>query len=191
MSTRTLHQITDNTWFVTFTNHDWIPLFQITDTYHLVYKWLKLINEKYSIKTLAFVIMPNHVHFLFQLKEGNANLNKVIGNGKRFMAYDIIKKLEESGSSELLSRLASAVTDKERAKGQLHKVFEASFDAKPIYTFKFLYQKLDYIHHNPVSGKWSLCDEFTDYPHSSAAFYEFGILHPQVEITDFKEYWVD
>jgi len=190
MATRTLHQITDNTWFVTFTNHNWIPLFQITETYHLVYKWLKLINERYSIKTLAFVIMPNHVHFLLHLEKSDINLNKVIGNGKRFIAYDIIKKLEESDNSELLNRLASAVTDKERAKGQLHRVFETSFDAKPIYTFKFLYQKLDYIHHNPVSGKWNLCDEFTDYPYSSAAYYELGVLHPQVEITDFREYWV-
>jgi len=190
MATRTQHEITENTWFVTFTNHDWIPLFQMTDTYHLVYKWLKLINEKYSIKTLAFVIMPNHAHFLFHLEKDSIDLNKIIGNGKRFMAYDIIKILEGSGNSELLCRLALAVTDKERAKGQLHKAFESSFDAKPIYTFKFLYQKLDYIHHNPVSGKWSLCDEFTDYQHSSAAWYELGVSHPQVEITDFREYWV-
>ena len=191
MSTRTQHQITDKTWFVTFTNHDWIPLFQITDTYHLVYKWLKLINEKYEIKTLAYVTMPNHVHFLFHLDKDNINLNKVIGNGKRFMAYDIIKKLEKTSNLALLNRLASAVTDKEKAKGQRHKVFESSFDAKPIYTFKFLYQKLDYIHHNPVSGKWNLCNEFTDYPHSSAAFYELRTPHSYIEITDFKEYWVD
>jgi hypothetical protein len=106
------------------------------------------------------------------------------------MAYDIIKKLEESGNSELLCRLALAVTDKEKVKGQLHKVFEPSFDAKPIYTFKFLYQKLDYIHHNPVSGKWNLCDEFADYQHSSAAWYELAIPHPLVEIADFRTYWV-
>jgi hypothetical protein len=35
-------------------------------------------------------------------------------------------------------------------------------------------QKLDYIHHNPVKGKWKLVDDFTDYHHSSAAFYELG-----------------
>ena len=52
--------------------------------------------------------------------------------------------------------------------GQLRKAFEPSFDAKPIYTEKFLYQKLDYIHHNPVKGKWNLCGDFTTYLHSSA-----------------------
>lgn len=34
--------------------------------------------------------------------------------------------------------------------------------------------KLDYMHHNPVKGKWNLADDFTKYPHSSAAFYERG-----------------
>ena len=32
-------------------------------------------------------------------------------------------------------------------------------------------QKLDYIHQNPVSGKWQLVDDYTEYTHSSAGFY--------------------
>jgi hypothetical protein len=38
-----------------------------------------------------------------------------------------------------------------------------------------LWQKLDYIHRNPVSGKWNLAPDFTKYPHSSAGFYELGV----------------
>lgn len=30
------------------------------------------------------------------------------------------------------------------------------------------------MHRNPVSGKWNLAETFTDYPHSSARFYETG-----------------
>ncbi len=78
---------------------------------------------------------------------------------------------------------------KEKVKGQKHKVFEPSFDAKPVYTADFLYQKLDYIHHNPVSGKWSLCAEFTDYEHSSAVFYELEKPHKYFDINDYRDYW--
>ena len=53
----------------------------------------------------------------------------------------------------------------------------------------FLYQKLDYIHHNPVSGKWNLCNEFTDYAHSSAAFYVLNRPHVFVEIADYRDSW--
>jgi hypothetical protein len=51
-------------------------------------------------------------------------------------------------------------------------VFEESVDAKGINSEKFLLQKLNYIHCNPVSGKWSLVKEYTTYEHSSASFYE-------------------
>jgi len=67
------------------------------------------------------------------------------------------------------------------------KAFEPSFDAKPVYSPGFLHQKLDYIHHNPVKGKWNLCDEYTNYPHSSAAYYIDGKLHEQVEIKDYRD----
>ena len=55
-------------------------------------------------------------------------------------------------------------------------MFEDSFDAKECYTRKFITQKLDYMHKNPVSKKWQLVKDFTEYPHSSASFYENGIL---------------
>jgi hypothetical protein len=36
--------------------------------------------------------------------------------------------------------------------------------------FQFLYQKLDYIHHNPVGGKGNLSTEFTDYAQAARPF---------------------
>ena len=189
MAIRKQHHITDSTWFITFTCYNWIPLFEITQSYDLVYKWLKLADVKYQIKTLAFVIMPNHVHLLLYLTDDKVNLNKIISNAKRFMAYEIIDRLNVQENHALLNTLALACTEKERAKGQLHKAFEPSFDAKSVFTLEFLHQKLDYLHHNPVSGKWNLGNEFTDYLHSSAAFYELEKPCDLVPITDYRDYW--
>jgi len=105
------------------------------------------------------------------------------------MAYDLVKALTNLERHDLLTQLSDVCTDKEKARGQKHKLFEPSFDAKPIYTLAFLNQKLDYIHHNPVSGKWSLCNEYTDYPHSSAAFYILGTHHQFVSITNYQVFW--
>jgi hypothetical protein len=55
---------------------------------------------------------------------------------------------------------------------QIHQVLNPSFDARKCYDLKMIEQKLEYIHHNPVRGKWSLVEDFTKYPHSSDAFYE-------------------
>ena len=40
---------------------------------------------------------------------------------------------------------------------------------------KFVYRELDYMHKNPVSKKWLLVNDFTDYLYSSASYYEKGI----------------
>jgi hypothetical protein len=46
---------------------------------------------------------------------------------------------------------------------------------------------LDYIHHNPVKGKWSLVDDFAKYPYSSASFYELGKENEMVGLIHYKD----
>lgn len=130
--------------------------------------------------------MPNHIHAIIHLNASN-NLNKVISNGKRFMAYEIIKRLESQNRNDILIKLNEACSEDDKKKGQLHREFKPSFDPKVILTDKFLQQKLDYIHHNPVSGKWNLAETFIDYEHSSAGFYEKNSLHKLVNVKHYLD----
>jgi REP element-mobilizing transposase RayT len=132
------------------------------------------VLKKNNQQVIGFVIMPNHLHVILYFPEPGYSLNKIIGNAKRFMAYEIIKRLEDMKRNDLLEFLFGAVTKREKKKAQRHKVFEESFDAKGINSEKFLLQKLNYIHRNPVSGNWKLVKDFTEYEHSSASFYETG-----------------
>ena len=43
-----------------------------------------------------------------------------------------------------------------------------------LFSREVIEQKLDYIHANPVQGKWQLVDDFVDYEYSSASYYELG-----------------
>jgi putative transposase len=44
MSIRTEHK--DHLcWFITFTCYDWLPLFNVTDSYDLVYNWFNHLKE--------------------------------------------------------------------------------------------------------------------------------------------------
>lgn len=76
----------------------------------------------------------------------------------------------------MLHHLESLVTERERKKGQLHKVFKDSFNEKANITQRILMQKINYIHNNPVSGKWSLAKDFVEYAHNSASFYEIQLV---------------
>ena len=138
----------------------------MTNSYDLVYNWFEIMKAKYGIKTTAYTIMPNHVHCILFFPTENYDLNKIVGNGKRFMAYEIVKKLEAANDSKTLLQLKEGLTDRDVKKGQKHKVFEDSFDAKPIYHRDFLLQKINYIHLNPVRGKWRLVEHWEDYEYS-------------------------
>ena len=164
------------TYFITFTCIEWISLFKITNTYDMVYKWFTVLKNEYYADVVSYVIMPNHLHVILHFHNEGFNLNTIIANGKRFMAYEMINRLEEKGNTALLHHLESLVTERERKKGQLHKVFKDSFDAKAIITQCFLMQKINYIHNNPVSGKWMLAKDFVEYAHSNASFYEIQLV---------------
>lgn len=161
-------------YFITFTNYQWIPLIHIVNGYDLVYKWFdSLVNTGHEVA--GYVIMPNHLHVLIGFNNPKQNLNTIIGNGKRFMAYGIVQRLHQAGRSDILQKLAAGVKPKDKSRGKLHEVFEPSFDIKECNSLAFLNQKLQYMHNNPLSGKWSLAEDAISYPHSSAMFYETGV----------------
>jgi len=80
-------------YFITFTCYGWLPLFEVSNGFDAVYHFFKALTMQ-GHTVLAYVIMPNHVHFLLHYN-GGKSLNTVMGNGKRFMAYEIIKLLEQ------------------------------------------------------------------------------------------------
>jgi len=117
---------------------------------------------------------------------GKKPINKIIGDGKRFMAYEIVKRLNEAGQNEILLRLQNAVETKDKQRGKKHEVWEDSFDFKICRTEKFMNQKLAYMHANPCTGKWKLANTPIEYEHSSARFYITG-KHAAFAVTSIDE----
>ena len=153
MSVRTQHGNEPTLYYITYTCYNWLYLFSITNSYNLVYKWFNYLKNTAQIKVTAYVIMPNHVHVILFFPNENYNLNTIISNAKRFMAYEMVSCLKQLDENKILQQLEGGLSEREKKKGQLHKVFKDSFDAKPIYTRQFLFQKIRYIHLNPVRGK--------------------------------------
>jgi REP element-mobilizing transposase RayT len=178
----------DGIYFITITCYKWLPLFDIADSYDAVYNWFQYLKQNNHFIT-GYVIMPNHLHALIAFSNCGKNINRIIGNGKRFMAYDIVAKLKEKGNENILNQLAVGVKPSDKKTGKLHEVFEASFDIKECYSLEFIKQKLNYIHFNPCMGKWNLADIPENYVHSSAAFYGNGIhsIFPVDNIMDIME----
>lgn len=171
--------------FITFTCYKWLPLIEQTNSYDLVYNFFDYL-KKQNHRIAGYVIMPNHVHVLIEFATSAKKINTVIGDGKRFIAYDIIKRLEKAGETGTLQQLDKAVSAKDKNNGMKHEVWKESFDWKYSETANFAYQKLIYMHNNPCAGKWRLVEDISKYEHSSARYYITG-KHPSYEVVDVEE----
>ena len=174
MAIRTPVEQTEGLHFITFTCCQWLPLFEITNGYDTIYKWFDYLKSKnHFVK--GYVIMPNHLHVLMEFSSSEKSINTIVSNGKRFIAYELVKRLQEERKNEILEKLAAAVISSDKDRGKKHQVFERSFDCKPITSAHFFLEKLDYIHNNPCSGIWKLVENPVDYKYSSAKYYMSAI----------------
>jgi REP element-mobilizing transposase RayT len=173
MPTKRVIPYSEGIYFITFTCYQWMHLFKETSSYDEVYKWFDYLKSK-GHYIVGYVIMPNHLHALIAFRRSDQSINTIIGNGKRFMAYEIIKRLEKQGKTALLKRMKEGVNDADLLRKKQHAVWEYSFDWKECTSDAFINQKLNYMHVNPCKGTWNLASSPADYEHSSARFYISG-----------------
>ncbi|HMT75962.1 MAG TPA: hypothetical protein PKA77_17950, partial [Chitinophagaceae bacterium] len=175
----------DGVYFITITCHQWRPLIQITKSYDAVYSWFDHLKGKGHFIT-GYVIMPNHIHALIAFRNTGQAINTIIGNGKRFIAYEIVKRLKEQQEDKLLHQLHLSVEAKDKERNKRHEIWEDSFDWKECRTNAYMLQKLNYMHDNPCKGKWNLAAAPLDYEHSSARFYIVG-AHASYRVLNYCE----
>ena len=171
--------------FITFTCYKWIPLIEMINGYDLVYNWFDYLKSKGHHIT-GYTVMPNHIYATIAFRKTAKSINKIIGDGKRFIGYEIIKRLQEKEMKTVLEQLSGAVKISEKKRGKLHEVWEDSFDWKECIGDDFTWQKIVYMHQNCCSGKWKLAEKAEEYFHSSAKFYLCG-EHAAYPVLNYKQ----
>jgi REP element-mobilizing transposase RayT len=149
--------------FFTASVQNWIPLLENDKYKKIIMDSLKFMTENKRIFLYGFVIMPNHIHLVWKMQEGN-KLQNVQRDFLKFTAQTIKFDLIETNPS-LLERFLKAGKDR-----QYHFWQRNSYN-KRIFNRVVLEQKLNYIHHNPLQEKWKLVDKPEDYQYSSARYY--------------------
>ena len=109
-------------------------------------------------KLIAFVIMPDHFHLIVNPRDGN--IQGFSGALKSLLAARIIEITQDNRF-----RLKKPAKD-----GSIHQVWQDSFKAIPLWSLWMIWQKINYIHANPVKDR--LVNSAKDYKWSSfRAFY--------------------
>jgi len=151
--------------FFTATNLDWKKLLAPDKYKEIVVGSLRFLVQNDRIIVNAFVIMSNHLHLIWQIRNGN-NATAVQRDFLKFTAQRIKADLK-SNHPKVLALFKVNTKDRE------YQFWERNSLSVELKTISVYEQKLDYIHWNPV--KAGLCKLPEDYKYSSAKFYEKGL----------------
>ena len=143
-------------------------LFEHQDHYLL---FLNTFIEKCSttFKTYAFVLMPNHFHFILKVRNSNnpplaLGENEKIFNQNDHFEYEFSRSISQKFSN-FLNSYAQKYNYKVRRKGSL---FRENTRRKLLDTDTYLKTAIKYVHFNPV--KDGFCKDPKDWSYSSYGF---------------------
>lgn len=154
-------------YFWTATINNWNNLLAQDVMKEIIISSLQYLSVQKKIEVYAFVIMPNHLHFVWQMLEMN---------GKEMPHTSFLKFTAHAFKKELIKNKPQALklfaVDAENKAYEFWQRDSLAFELTKKETIS---QKIDYIHYNPTAEKWKLCNDPIDYYYSSAKFYASGI----------------
>ena len=159
----------DEVYFVTFTITDWLNVLEDDSYKMIIIDSIRYCQNNKGLVVYGYCIMPNHVHMIIQATE-QFTISEILRDLKKFTANTIIKKLSDKKTVEninILNKFREAGKHLTRIRN--YKVWQDGNRPKLIYSNKFLWEKLNYIHNNPVEKE--LCNKPWDYLFSSATNY--------------------
>ncbi len=161
--------------FITATVVDWVDIFTRKTYKEVVINCFDFCIKNRGMILYGYVIMSNHIHMIIQSDEGK--LSDLLRDFKKFTSKTIIEKIQtepESRREWMLERFKLARENHSRNKN--YQFWQYGNHAEEIYSEKFMWSKLDYIHFNPVRA--GIVCKPKDYIFSSASNYidEKGIV---------------
>jgi len=156
-------------YFLTFQVVDWVDIFTRPSYKKVATDSFNFCRANKGLELYAYVIMTNHIHLLARAKEPN-RLSDIIRDYKKFTArtiLEMIKEPSESRSDWMLKRFEFAAMSHKR--NSEYQIWTHENHAIEISSRKFLQQKMNYIHQNPVRAM--IVEHAEDYVFSSASNY--------------------
>lgn len=153
-------------YFYTATIYQWKHLLSDFHLEEAILSSLAYLSEKGCINVYAFVIMPNHMHLLWELRKPNGKESPAASLMK-YTAHKFEQRLRQF-APHVLKKFG--VEDNSRR----YNFWQSNPDWFWLNYIPTIEQKLHYIHYNPLQERWRLCERPVDYPYSSAQFYAIG-----------------
>jgi len=171
----TFHYITS----VTFNR---VPIFRSEKACEIFVEQLGEVRDKFPYKLIGYVVMPDHFHLIVNLKDDDQS--KFLLRLRGLSAGKIIAWLKKKNYVSSLEKLKLKFPQKRQ---HIYAVWQKKPLVVELYSHKFLRQKLNYIHLNPVRA--GFCEHPAEWKWSS---YRAYLPHKQGEVSieiDWQSFW--
>jgi REP element-mobilizing transposase RayT len=138
--------------FLTLTTKNWFYVFDRHRRWEIIAESLQYCQKNKGIKLFGFVFMLNHIHLVAMSED----IIEFLRSFKTFTSTEIhknIKKTEPSIEKIFLTQGPGREARSGVKKNQF-QLWQSSNMPKRIESESFLFQKLDYIHNNPVRKQY-------------------------------------
>jgi putative transposase len=176
---------TNEKYFLTLTVVDWIDVFTRKELCEVITDSLKFCQENKGLQIYAWCLMPSHLHLVAAVDSDQITLSDVMRDFTKYTSKLIVKTIKEIAESRrdwLLNHFAYA--GKYNPKIKDYKFWQDGLHPIELTSGKFIDQKINYIHQNPVEA--GIVYRAEDYVLSSAAQYagEFNAILEVIVIED-------
>jgi REP element-mobilizing transposase RayT len=163
--TRSRYKIFDNAFphFLTCTVVGWLPIFTRPDAVQIIFDSWLFLHKSDRLQIFGYVILENHLHLI----ASSTQLAKEIGDFKSFTARKIIDLLKARKEAMVLEQLAWH--KEEHKTDRDFQLWQESSHPEQIQSDEMMWQKLEYMHDNPLKRGYVACPEHWRY--SSAMNY--------------------
>lgn len=155
--------------FITFAVVEWIDVFTRKQYRDIVLDSIRFCQSEKGLRLHSWCVMSNHVHLIVSARENN--LSDVLRDFKKFTSKQIIKAITDN-KQESRREWMLDIFKREGAKNSRNSEYQFwRQDNQPVelYSGPFTFQKMNYIHQNPVEA--GIVDKAEDYLYSSARDY--------------------
>jgi len=134
--------------FLTHTIVEWIDVFTRKELAEIVVNSLNYCIENKGLEVSAWCLMPSHLHMIATTTDGaTEGLSGVMRDFKKFTSLEIVRtipEIKESRKKWLMRHFQTGPNSFQVWQEGMHPIV--------LFTKKFTYQKLNYIHNNPVKA---------------------------------------
>jgi putative transposase len=159
----------DKAYFVTLTVVDWIDIFTRKAYKIKIVDSLRYCQSHKGLEIYAWCLMSNHLHLI--CRAGNTTtLSEILRDFKKFTARVILQEIQDQPESRrdwILAKFEDKGKDLKRI--EKYKFWQDGNHPELLYSSSIFYQKLKYIHNNPL--KEMIVENPEDYFFSSARNY--------------------